>query len=61
MIRGARRFNEYQGYSQSFKFAGNYEGRHETDKSLIIAVDALDYTKGLLNKQAQYNKKFVKR
>lgn len=61
MIRGARRFNAYEGYSHSFKFKGDYLGETSTERSLIIAVDAMDFTKGLLTKASQYSRKFILR
>lgn len=61
MIRGARRINEYEGYSYSFKCRGITSSESQTDRSLIIAVDAMDFTKGLLTKASQYSKMFILR
>ena len=61
VVRKARRFNSYSGYSQDFKFRGNYTGEESSEQSVIIAVDALDFSKGLLSKSSQYSKRFLRR
>ena len=64
VVRGARRFNTYEGYSKSFRFLGNYGDGDDGDragKSVIIAVDAVDFSKGLMKKEMQYQKKFFRR
>ena len=61
VVRGARRFNQYSGYSKSFRYEGEYHGPSRVEESVIVAVDAVDYTKGLLNKNAQYSRKFMRR
>ena len=34
---------------------------NKVEESVIVAVDAVDYTKGLLTKNVQYSRKFVRR
>lgn len=60
VVSGARRFNLYSGYSHSFRFEGTYPHTQHPAKSIIVAVDAVDYS-SKLSKSLQYSKKFISR
>lgn len=62
VVRGARKINNYEGYSTNFKFTGtNFSDTFFPSDSCIVAVDALDFSKGLLTKPMQYSQKLIKR
>lgn len=62
VIRGARKINNYEGYSANFKFNGtNFSDTSFPSDSCIVAVDALDFSNVLLPKPMQYSQKLIKR
>lgn len=58
------RINDYQGYSDEFKFVGTSKKIHEeSNRKCIAAIDAIDFSKGILKstKEMQYGSKLIKR
>ena len=58
IVNGAERFSDYVGYSDSFKWAGNYEDQTPRDNwgrlcTEIVAIDALKQT-GSINQYAAH-------
>lgn len=62
VVQGARKINNYEGYSANFKFNGtNFSEDSFPSNSCIVAIDALDFSKPLLKKHMQYTQKLIKR
>lgn len=62
VVYGARRFSEYEGYSDSFKFKREHpiQPASLVDKSVIVAIDATDLSH-IPSENYQYSKKGVRR
>ena len=43
VISGFEKFCNYDGYSRSFKYKGDYFEQEGAKKNYIVAIDALDY------------------
>lgn len=62
LIKGAERFSSYEGYANSFKWAGDYTDETPRDNlkrlyTHVLALDALSFSKSWL----QYDKRSVQR
>lgn len=62
IVYGARRFSEYEGYSDSFKFKRQHPLQNATlaERSVIVAIDATDLSH-IPSENYQYSKKGVRR
>ncbi|XP_053213630.1 uncharacterized protein LOC128396992 [Panonychus citri] len=65
VIIGAERFNSYSGYSDTFKFAGDFNDTTPMDSwgrryTRVVAIDAINFGYDDLI-QDQYSKKFIDR
>lgn len=62
IIYGAKRVSLGVGYKDSFTFDGTYHDKeHKYQNSVIVAIDAIDFSQNSKQAANQYCKKFVRR
>ena len=63
IVSNATKFNQYSGYSDTFKFEGNCQKKGDRQKfdSVFVAIDATDFSGKIGKGQSQYTSISIQR